>query len=191
MAIIGPSGSGKSTLLNIIGTLDFATEGDLTILDQQIEQSMNLDLLRGEKIGFIFQLHNLIPNLTLLENVVLALKPRLGTKQDKKDRARHLLTLVGLGNRIHFLPTNISGGERQRCAIARALANDPPILLGDEPTGNLDSETGMAIIDLLLQLADESQKNLIIVTHDPDIAQKMNRCIKIVDGKIFDDSVND
>lgn len=184
ISIIGPSGSGKSTLLNIIGTLDFPSEGDFFLETHQIRASMNLDSIRTKTLGFIFQLHNLIPNLTLLENVMLPMMPLLISKQEKQKRATEYLVRVGLEHRIHFLPTKVSGGERQRAAIARGLVNNPSIILGDEPTGSLDTETGNGIIDLLLSLAHHEKKTLIIVTHNPAIAQRTDRIIEIIDGKI-------
>lgn len=188
LSIVGPSGSGKSTLLHIIGVLDFPTEGELYLNGQAITEKTDLNPLRTELLGFIFQLHNLIPNLSLLENVLLPLLPLSLSKKEKKDRARYYLSRVGLEPRIHFLPTKVSGGERQRAAIARALVNNPTIILGDEPTGSLDTETGQKIIDLLLELAQKDKKTLILVTHNPDIANQTQRILKIVDGHLQSDT---
>ncbi|MEK7485520.1 MAG: ABC transporter ATP-binding protein [Planctomycetota bacterium] len=184
ISIMGPSGSGKSTLLNIIGTLDFPSEGEFFLEDHKINATMNLDRIRSQLLGFIFQLHNLIPNLTLLENVMLPMMPLPLSKHEKQKRAQDYLMRVGLDHRIHFLPTKVSGGERQRAAIARGLVNNPSIILADEPTGSLDTETGSEIIELLLSLAHHEKKTLIIVTHNPAIAQRADRIIEIVDGKI-------
>jgi putative ABC transport system ATP-binding protein len=184
LGIIGPSGSGKSTLLNIIGTLDFPTEGDYFLAHQKITPQLNLDLLRANSLGFIFQLHHLIPNLTLLENVLLPTLSFKASRRERLEKAEKYLCQVGLKDRLHFLPTKVSGGQRQRAAIARALVNDPQIILGDEPTGNLDSETGLKIMDLLQDLVQNQKKTLVLVTHNPEIAERAHRVIQIVDGHI-------
>ena len=187
VAIMGPSGSGKSTLLNIIGTLDFPTAGSVELMGHVIDSRQNLDDLRASQLGFIFQLHNLLPNQSLLENVMLPMQTRGLSGAEMRHRATALLERVGLGARTRFLPVHVSGGERQRTAIARALANDPQLLLGDEPTGNLDSDSGRRIMELILEMARTSNKTLIIVTHNPEIAELHERKIRLVDGKIVAD----
>ncbi|MEM5782790.1 MAG: ABC transporter ATP-binding protein [Candidatus Aenigmatarchaeota archaeon] len=191
VAIMGPSGSGKSTLLHIIGCLDKPSSGKV-IIDSKDVSKLNenqLAEIRRQKIGFVFQFFYLIPSLNALRNVMF---PMLFTnnlnKEEKEKKAIELLELVGLKNRIYHRPAEMSGGERQRIAIARALANDPQIILADEPTGNLDTEKGKAIIDLLLNLNKEKNITLIIVTHDSYIASHAKRIIKLKDGKIISDS---
>ena len=186
VSIVGPSGSGKSTLLGLIGGLDTPTGGKIAIDNVDITR-MNEDQLteiRNEKIGFIFQFFNLIPTLTALENVELpiqfARKPQF--RPDK--RAKELLELLGLGDRMRHRPSELSGGQQQRVAIARALANNPPILLADEPTGNLDTESGKIVLDALKQIQHESGTTVVIVTHDPNLAHFTDRTITLVDGEI-------
>lgn len=188
VSIVGPSGSGKSTLLGLVGGLDSPTHGTIEIDGIDITR-MNEDQLteiRNEKIGFIFQFFNLIPTLTALENVALpiqfAQKPKF--KPDK--RARELLSLLGLGDRLHHRPAELSGGQQQRVAIARALANNPPLLLADEPTGNLDSESGLVVLDALKRVQRESGTTVVIVTHDPELAQYADRIITLVDGEVVE-----
>ncbi len=187
LAIMGPSGSGKTTLLNLIGALDTPTEGKIMIDGEDISKmnDSQLTLIRRNKIGFIFQFYNLIPVLNALENVEL---PMFAAKVPKKSRLRHakyLLNILGLDARMHHRPEELSGGERQRVAIARALANNPSIILGDEPTGDLDTETGLEIMHYLKKL-NQTQKNktFIIVTHDPLIANMTNKIIYLKDGRI-------
>jgi putative ABC transport system ATP-binding protein len=186
VGIVGPSGSGKSTLLGLIGGLDTPTGGSIEIDGIDITR-MNEDQLteiRNEKIGFIFQFFNLIPTLTALENVALpiqfARKPQF--KPDK--RARELLSAFGLKDRLRHRPSELSGGQQQRVAIARALANNPPLLLADEPTGNLDTESGAMVMETLEQIRSESGTTVVIVTHDPKLASRADRIITLVDGHI-------
>jgi len=181
VSIMGPSGSGKSTLLHLLGGLDKPTEGDVFVDGEDIfHAGMNLDDFRNRKVGFIFQLHNLIPTLTALENVEI---PAFRTPKDKKDRkASETLALVGLGDRVHHKPTQLSGGQRQRVAIARALMNDPPLILADEPTGELDSKSGAEIMELLISLNKNLGKTIVMVTHNPENARKTNRIIYLRDG---------
>jgi putative ABC transport system ATP-binding protein len=188
-SIVGPSGSGKSTLLNLIGGLDRPSEGEVA-LDGQTLSRLNDDQLtrvRRDKIGFIFQFFNLLPTLTCLENVSLPLHLRGWPKKKVEDRARELLDMVRLGARIEHLPDELSGGERQRVAIARALSIYPPILLADEPTGNLDTVTGIEILKLIHDLHERLGSTVLLVTHDQSVAESCPRTIHIRDGKVFED----
>ncbi len=187
VAIMGPSGSGKSTLMHILGCLDTPTSGEASIENSQISSLSESKLveLRGRKIGFVFQTFNLMQTLSAQRNVEL---PMIFQKVKRKERARRavdLLTKVGLKERIHHRPNELSGGERQRVAIARALANNPEILLADEPTGNLDSESGATILELLQRLCIEDGKTVVIVTHDPDAAAIASRIIRLRDGHVI------
>lgn len=186
LAIVGPSGSGKSTLMNLVGALDLATKGEIYLDNLDIEhlEESELAQIRGKKIGFIFQTFNLIPTLTVKENVMLPMTFQKIPKEERLDRAESLLTQVGLGHRMDFLPTDISGGERQRVAIARALANNPDVLLADEPTGNLDSKTGMEVIKMFEEL-NKNGMTIIMVTHDPNVASHAKHIITLRDGKVF------
>ncbi len=188
VAIMGPSGSGKSTLLHLLGCLDLPSDG-LVQLDGQDVTKLDEDTLaqiRGKKIGFVFQTFNLIPTLTALENVELPLFFQGVPRQERRARAVELLQRVGLGERVHHKPAQLSGGERQRVAIARALANNPEIILADEPTGNLDSESGQAILDLLAQLHREG-RTIILVTHNPEAAAYAQRILRIRDGRLVEE----
>jgi putative ABC transport system ATP-binding protein len=184
VAIMGPSGSGKSTLMNMIGALDTPSSGEVEVGSQAISQLSQdeLALLRSKKVGFIFQQFNLIPSMNATENVALPMLFRGKSKKQRTQRAEKLLEKVGLGDRLHHMPSELSGGQRQRVSIARALANDPEIILADEPTGNLDTETGEKIMDLLTELNNEG-KTIIMVTHDENDAEYADRIINIVDGK--------
>jgi len=189
VAVTGASGSGKSTLLGLIAGLDAPTSGEIFIDDASITQ-MNEDglaTLRSEKIGFIFQSFHLIPSLTAFENVLIPMEI-LGLK-DAKNRARELLVDVDLTNRGHHYPTELSGGEQQRIAIARAFANQPKILLADEPTGNLDSRNGEHIFDLMTDLHSKNNVTLILVTHDKFLAEKAQRQIVLKDGRVLEDKL--
>ncbi len=186
VAIVGPSGSGKSTILNMITGIDRPTTGSVLIDGNSIER-MKEDKLarwRGENIGIVFQFFQLFPTLTALENVMLPMDlARKGSIKDRKKKAMMNLELVGLGDKLHNLPSELSGGEQQRVAIARALANDPKILIGDEPTGNLDSKTEDRIFQLFQKLNREG-KTIIYVTHSKELAAKAKRRITIRDGRI-------
>jgi len=189
VSIVGPSGSGKSTLLNLIGGLDRPSEGEIEI-DGEILSAVNDDGLtrvRRDKIGFIFQFFNLLPTLTSLENVSLPLHLRGWPRKKIDERARELLELVQLTKRLEHLPDELSGGERQRVAIARALSIFPPILLGDEPTGNLDTHTGKEILKLMHDLHDRLGATVVIVTHDLTVAESCPRTISLRDGNIVGD----
>lgn len=187
-AIVGTSGSGKSTLLSIIGTLDRPTNGSFFLGERDVSKMTagELSEVRFNDIGFVFQQYHLVASLTVLENV---LSPLLMRKVDfnKKERAVSLLERVGLKDHLHKLPSQLSGGQQQRVAIARALINHPVWVLADEPTGNLDTGTGETILSLLLELKEETGCGLIIVTHDMELAKKMDRQIQIQDGEILTD----
>jgi putative ABC transport system ATP-binding protein len=182
VAIVGPSGSGKTTLLHLLGALDLPTGGVVEIMGQDLRQVRDLDLLRGRTLGFVFQLHNLIPNLTLAENVALPAVPRIFSRRTRRTLAAALLEQVGLGHRIDFSPVKCSGGERQRAAIARALINDPKILLSDEPTGSVDTETGAKILDLYEELAKRRGMTTITITHNLEVAERADRVVRMKDG---------
>ena len=190
IAIMGPSGSGKSTLLNLIGALDSPTSGKIFLdgIETTALNSAGLALLRNKKIGFIFQSFNLISRFTALVNVELPLSILGISDKARKKRAYEMLKLVGLDDRWNHTPNQLSGGQQQRVAIARALSVDPPIILGDEPTGNLDSTTSGIIINLLSELNQKTGKTIILITHDPDVAMKASRVITVKDGKIEDDN---
>lgn len=183
IAVLGPSGSGKSTLMHIMGCLDKPMKGKVYLKGKDVSKfsSDELAKIRGKTIGFVFQFFYLVPSMTALENVML---PMVFVGRKDKRKAENLLRLVGLEGRMNHYPNQLSGGERQRVAIARALANNPEIILADEPTGNLDSKTGEEIIELLVSLNKKHGKTLIVVTHDPQLADKMKRVIYIKDGRI-------
>lgn len=185
VAICGPSGSGKSTLLNLIGALDRPDSGELCIAGEILTNSQgDFARFRARKIGFIFQLHNLIPSLTALENILIPTLELSHSRREAQARARALLERVGLGDKAHRRPPELSGGERQRVAVARALVNNPELILADEPTGSLDSTTEQQVLDLLKELRSERGVTLILVTHDPRVAQHADRVIEIVDGRL-------
>ena len=189
LAIIGPSGSGKSTLLNLIGGLDRTTSGDVLIDGESLGGLTDdaLTRMRRDKIGFIFQFFNLRLTLTCLENVSLPLHLRGWPRKQVSERARELLVLVQLGDRLTHLPEQLSGGQRQRVAIARALSIYPPILLADEPTGNLDTRTGDDILSLIRDLHSRLGSTVVIVTHDMGVAERCQRTIELRDGHVVDD----
>ncbi len=186
VGIIGPSGSGKSTLLGIIGGLDSPTSGSIAIdgVDVTRMSEGQLTDIRNQKIGFVFQFFNLIPTLTALENVALPIEFAQVRRHKPFKRAEDLLEMLGLGSRLHHRPNELSGGQQQRVAIARALANDPPILLADEPTGNLDSQAGETVLKSLSNIRDQSGATVVLVTHDQTLATRMDRVLSLVDGKI-------
>ncbi|HTG73881.1 MAG TPA: ABC transporter ATP-binding protein [Terriglobia bacterium] len=189
VAIVGPSGSGKSTLLNLIGGLDRPSSGTIAIEGQNLADLPDDDLtrVRRDKIGFIFQFFNLLPTLNCLENVALPLHLRRWTRPKIQERAKELLRMVQLDHRMDHLPDELSGGERQRVAIARALSVFPPILLADEPTGNLDTTTGAEILKLVHELHQRLNSTVLIVTHDAGVADQCQRVLKLRDGHIVED----
>lgn len=186
VAIMGPSGSGKSTAMNMIGCLDIPTTGSIFLDNRDISKLSESDLaqIRGRRIGFIFQQFNLIPTLTALENVMLPMTFQGVPASERKERATELLEMVELGDRIDHKPNELSGGQQQRVAIARSLANDPEVILADEPTGNLDSKTGGIVMDFLKKLNIEEDKTIIMVTHDEDVAHHARRIELLKDGVV-------
>ncbi len=189
VSIIGPSGSGKSTLLNMIGALDKADEGHINVAGIDLMQKKDLSQFRLNEIGFVFQLHNLIPNLTVLENVQTPLIETIITDEKMEEQALNILKSVNLEDRVNQKPTKLSGGERQRVAIARALVNHPSIILADEPTGALDSKTQDVILKLLMDIHKNEKVTLIMVTHEPYVAKMADRSIFVMDGKIEEDKI--
>ena len=189
VSIVGPSGSGKSTLLNLIGGLDRPTAGEIRIEGQSLGELSDDDLtrVRRDKIGFVFQFFNLLPTLNCIENVALPLHLRKWPRKKIEERAKELLDLVQLSHRTEHLPDELSGGERQRVAIARALSVFPPILLADEPTGNLDTRTGGEILKLVEDLHARLGSTVLIVTHDLEVAQRCSRTVALRDGRVVED----
>jgi ABC-type lipoprotein export system ATPase subunit len=187
VAIMGPSGCGKSTLLNMLGALDQPTEGEVWVAGENLARLKNVDRFRAQTIGFIFQLHNLLPTLTALENVEVPMIGQVSSRKERVERAQHLLTLVGLGARANHLPSQLSGGQRQRVAIARSLANQPKLLLADEPTGALDSQSGAELLSLLAELNQTQGTTIAVVTHDRQVAQATQRILRMKDGRVIDD----
>jgi len=189
LSIVGKSGSGKTTLMNILGCLDIPTSGNYLIEDKDVSH-MNVNQLaqvRNKKIGFVFQRFNLLANITALDNVILPQLYAGKLEADAKKEAIRLLEMIDLGNRINHFPAELSGGEQQRVAIARSLANNPSILLADEPTGNLDSATGTITLNLFKHLNKKYGVTVIIITHDQNIADETNRIIRLHDGQVIED----
>jgi putative ABC transport system ATP-binding protein len=187
LSVMGPSGSGKSTLLHLIGALDRPTEGQILIRGQDLATVKDLDRFRNEEVGFVFQLHNLIPTLNAVENVEIPLYEQPLNEKKRRQKAAELLELVGMGDRLDHLPSQLSGGQRQKVAIARALVNDPAIVLADEPTGNLDSQSGQDVMTLLQELNERQGSTIIVVTHDPAVARTTKRIITLHDGRVARD----
>jgi len=189
VGIVGPSGSGKSTLLGLIGGLDTPTTGTIEIdgVDVTHMSEGRLTEVRNQKIGFVFQFFNLIPTLTALENVALPIQFADKPKFDPERRARELLDLLGLADRLNHRPLELSGGQQQRVAIARALANNPRLVLADEPTGNLDSEASAVVVQALRDVWRETGTTVVLVTHDPELAGQMGRVLHLIDGRIVDE----
>ncbi len=185
LAVMGPSGCGKSTLLNMLGALDQPTSGEVLVAGENLARLRNVDAFRAHTVGFVFQLHNLLPTLTCLENVEVPLQD-VGRREGRA-RAGRLLDLVGLGDRKHALPGQLSGGQRQRVAVARALANNPALILADEPTGSLDSQSGEEVLALLCELNRTQGTTIVIVTHDRRVAQVTQRILRMHDGHIVAD----
>ena len=192
LAIMGPSGSGKSTLMNILGCLDQPTAGDYFLAGDAVARldDNRLAKIRGEQIGFVFQNFNLLPRTNALHNVELPLIYSGIGRRERHRRSAAALALVGLGDRLHHKPNELSGGQQQRVAIARALVSQPAIILADEPTGNLDTQSSRAIISILQQLNQEQGIIIIFVTHEPDIAERTRRVVRLVDGRIVSDTTN-
>ncbi len=190
MCLMGPSGSGKSTLMNLLGGLDTPDEGTITVAGRDISalDENELALYRRQMVGFVFQSFNLIPTMTALENVSFPLIFSGTSPAERKARGEELLDMVGLADRMDHKPTELSGGQQQRVAMARALANDPQILLGDEPTGNLDSKTGVEVMEMLRKLNEQGQ-TVVLVTHDPRVSQYTTRSIHMLDGKIIEEEL--
>lgn len=190
VAITGASGSGKSTMMNLVGCLDIPTRGEIFLDDTAISllSESRLAEIRGKKIGFIFQQFNLIPTLTALENVTLPMEFQNLPSAKIREKAKQILEQVGLKDRMHHKPTELSGGQAQRVAIARSLANNPEVILADEPTGNLDSKTGQYIMSLLSELHEKEGKTVIIVTHDTHLVKFAKRIIMLKDGQIEKES---
>jgi putative ABC transport system ATP-binding protein len=189
VAIVGPSGSGKTTLLGLLAGLDRPSRGTVELdgVDLATLTEDERATLRAERIGFVFQTFQLIPTLTALENVLVPVELQGGGGTEAAARAAELLARVGLGERVHHYPAQLSGGEQQRVALARAFANEPRILFADEPTGNLDADTGGGVIDLLVNLNQERQTTLVLVTHDQALADRAHRVIRLRGGRIVDD----
>jgi ABC-type lipoprotein export system ATPase subunit len=189
VSVMGPSGSGKSTLLNMLGALDKPTSGQVIINGQDMSKLRDVDSFRAKTVGFVFQLHNLIPTLSAVENVEVPMQGQGLAAAQRRKCAEELLGLVGLGDRIHHLPSQLSGGQRQKVAIARALANKPAILLADEPTGNLDSQSGDEVMSLLEDLHSQHGMTIFVVTHDMSIARRTHRVLVMKDGRIVREDI--
>ena len=189
VSIVGPSGNGKSTLLNMITGIDRPSDGQVIVTGREVHRMSENKLAawRGEHVGIIFQFFQMLPALSLLHNVILPMDfAKKYSNKQRKERAMHLLDTVGLADQAHKLPGMVSGGQQQRAAIARALANDPPLLVGDEPTGNLDTASAGRVFDLFNRLVEEG-KTMLMVTHDKDLARRVPRVVEITDGKITRD----
>jgi putative ABC transport system ATP-binding protein len=184
LCIMGPSGSGKSTFLNLVGALDVPTSGEVILNGRPLSKERNLDAVRAREVGFIFQLHNLIPTLTSIENVEIPMMAVGAQRRARRQRAIELLEGVGLSHRLNSIATRLSGGERQRVSIARALANRPAVILADEPTGDVDSKTGDQIMACIQEARRQSGATLVVVTHNPDVARGAHRTIHMKDGAL-------
>lgn len=184
VAIMGPSGCGKSTLLHLIAALDRPDAGTIEVNGKNIFAGQDLNRHRSRTVGIIFQLHHLLPTLTASENVQAPMFETNANNRERRERALELLKLVGLGGKEGQMPAKLSGGERQRVAVARALANDPPILLADEPTGSLDSDAGQKVLDLVEALRRERGLTVVLVTHDPTVAARADRIVRMLDGRV-------
>lgn len=186
VAIVGASGSGKSTLLHLLGGLDVPSQGDVSILDKNLAQLSEAQKgdLRNQSLGFVYQFHHLLPEFTALENVAMPLLIRRMAREQALTLASEMLAKVGLAHRLEHMPGELSGGERQRAALARAMVTQPQCILADEPTGNLDRHTAHAVFDLLLEMNQQQNVSLIVVSHDIELAAKMQRQYKMVDGKL-------
>ena len=187
VAVMGPSGCGKSTLLNMLGALDQPTEGTVWVAGEDLSKLKDVDRFRARTVGFVFQLHNLLPTMTAQENVEVPLQGQINSRKERKERAAHLMELVGLADRRDHLPGQLSGGQRQRVAIARSLANSPSLILADEPSGALDSHSSDEILTLLAELNRSQGTSIVVVTHDRRVAQETQRILRMQDGKIVSD----
>ena len=187
VAVMGPSGCGKSTLLNMLGALDQPTEGTVWVAGEDLSKLKNVDRFRARTVGFVFQLHNLLPTMTAQENVEVPLQGHVNSRKERKERAARLLDLVGLGDRSDHLPGQLSGGQRQRVAIARSLANSPALVLADEPSGALDSQSSDEILSLLAELNESQGTSIVVVTHDRRVAQATQRILRMQDGRVVSD----
>jgi ABC-type lipoprotein export system ATPase subunit len=183
VTVMGPSGSGKSTLLNVIGALDLPTEGEAYVNGQDVTKIRDKDKFRAQTVGFVFQLHNLLPTLNARENIEVPMIGQISARARHK-RSGELLEIVGLGDRMKHLPSQLSGGQRQRVAVARALANNPPIVLADEPTGSLDTVSGMELMSLIKDLNTSQGTTFLVVTHDLNVARQTRRVVVMADGRI-------
>lgn len=190
VAIVGQSGCGKSTLLQMLGSLDKPTEGSLKYRGNSIPDMLDHSAYRALEIGIVFQSFHLLPTFTVLENVQIPMFEGPASRSERKARAVELLESVGLGHRLKHYPSELSGGERQRVAIARSLVNRPSVILADEPTGNLDSESAVQIIDLLLELHGKLGVTLVLVTHDLAVAERSSRTIRMKDGRVISDQIS-
>jgi ABC-type lipoprotein export system ATPase subunit len=188
VTVMGPSGSGKSTLLNVIGALDKPTSGTVFINGQDLSKIRDKDSFRAKTVGFMFQLHNLLPTLTAKENVIVPMMGYLSPRA-RRERAEELLKLVGLPDRMNHLPGQLSGGQRQRVAVARSLANNPPLVLADEPTGSLDTAAGQDLLKLLRELNASQGTTFLVVTHDAAVARQTRRVLVMADGKIVREDI--
>jgi putative ABC transport system ATP-binding protein len=188
VAIVGPSGCGKSTLLQLVGALDRPTSGTLLYRGISLPDHPNPAAYRAREVGFIFQAFHLLPTFTAAENVQIPMFEIDRSASGRRERAVELLKLVGLEHRLDHFPSKLSGGERQRVAIARSLANGPALLLADEPTGNLDSENAHSVLELIIRLQQEQGRTMVLVTHDPTIAERAGRILRMKDGRIVDDT---
>ncbi|MHC4990665.1 MAG: ABC transporter ATP-binding protein [Planctomycetota bacterium] len=184
VSVVGPSGSGKSTLLHMLGALDRPDSGRILLAGRDLAGQKRLDRVRARSIGFVFQLHNLLPALTARENVEVPLRALGVGRRVRRERAATLLETVGLADRLDHRPGELSGGERQRVAVARAVVNEPRLILADEPTGDLDREAGLRIMDLLAELRRDRRLTLVLVTHNPDLAAMAPRTVRILDGRV-------
>jgi putative ABC transport system ATP-binding protein len=190
VSIVGPSGNGKSTLLNMITGIDRPSDGQVVVTGRDIHAMSENELAkwRGQEVGIIFQFFQMLPSLSLLQNVVLPMEfAKKFNASERRDRAMHLLEMVGLDDQANKLPSMVSGGQQQRAAIARALSTDPPLLVADEPTGNLDTVTAQQVFDLFINLVEEQGKTMLMVTHDKELADRIPRKIEIVNGRIAND----
>ncbi len=188
VTVMGPSGSGKSTLLNMIGALDVPTSGQVFVNGRDLATVRDKDTFRAKTVGFVFQLHNLIPTLTARENVEVPMMGYVGPRE-RRQRSAAILEQVGLGDRMNHLPSQLSGGQRQRVAVARALANNPPLVLADEPTGSLDTTAGGELMDLIRRLNRSQGTTFLIVTHDPAVARQTDRVVIMQDGTIVREDI--